>query len=143
TSVNLRNSTIDMTTFHADVETALKVADAASGAGKGGEPFDAPKLDPRASVRYRLRCVYERPECGPLHPPLVSRPSLDFAIAPFFDFDAPARPLTISLPVDTSVRDLRKFRKNVSFLISDQLKQQMSRVKDAKEALKGNVESGD
>jgi hypothetical protein len=146
TNVNLRLTNLNLATFRNAVRDALPPAPAA-GATTGGapadQPFPAPKVDPRKQVRYRLRCVYQRPQCEPLHPPLVSRPSVDFAIAAFFDFDAPARPMTITLPVDTSIKDLRKFRKSVSFLISDQLKQQMSRVKDAKETLKGNVESGD
>jgi hypothetical protein len=47
---------------------------------------------------------------------------------PFFDPDAPARPIRIPAPVDTSIEGLRKFPKNVSVLISNQLRQQMQRV---------------
>src|SRR5438874_5421663 len=93
-------------------------------------PFDAPKLDPRPQTRYLVRCVYRRPCCGPLHPDLLSDPSQPFAIAGFFDLDAPARPIQISLPIDTSVAGLRKAKKNVSFLISNQLRAQMGRVSD-------------
>jgi hypothetical protein len=103
-------------------------------------PFDAPKLDPRPEIRYVVRCVYRRPQCGPLHPDLVSDPSEPFAIAGFFDLDAPARPIHISLPIDTSIAGLRKAKKNVNFLISNQLRAQLDRVKDAKNTLKGTVD---
>jgi hypothetical protein len=36
------------------------------------------------------------------------------------------------MPADTSISGLRKFNKNVAFLISNQLRQQMSRVTDLK-----------
>lgn len=102
-----------------------------------------PKLS-GAGTLYVLRCVYKRPGCGPLEPPsdVVSRASRQFAIAPFFDFDAPARPVRITLPVDTSIAGLRKFDKNVAFMISDKLREQMSSITDLKKALDGNLASG-
>jgi hypothetical protein len=91
---------------------------------------------------YVLRCVYRRPRCGPLVPDVVSDPTNEFTIAPFYDFDAPVRPVMISLPMDTSLKDLRRFQKGVSFLISDQLRKQMSRATSLKDAMDGNVGSG-
>jgi hypothetical protein len=102
-------------------------------------PFESPKLDPRPTTRYVVRCVYRRPACGPLHPDLLSDPSEQFAIATFFDLDAPARPVHVSLPLDTTIAGLRKAKKNVTFLISNQLRAQMDRVKDGKAALKGDM----
>jgi hypothetical protein len=99
-----------------------------------------PKLDPHTEARYVLRCVYQRPQCGALHDPVVSARSDDFAIASHFDFDAPHRTITISLPIDTSPAGLRKFPKNVTFLLSDQLKQQMGRIKDLKSTMEGDVD---
>ena len=61
-------------------------------------------------TRYVLRCVYQRPRAAPLCPTLVSAPIADFAIAPFFDLDAPARPVRIALPIDTSIAGLRRFK---------------------------------
>lgn len=78
---------------------------------------------------FVLRCVYERPECGPLDPPVVSAPSAPFQMAGFFDPDAPARPVRIALPLDTSPAGLRKFDKNTAFMISDMLCGQIERVK--------------
>jgi hypothetical protein len=101
-----------------------------------------PKLDPSGQALYRLRCVFRRPHCGPLHPDVVSKPTQSFAIAPFFDFDAPTRPIRISLPIDTSLAGLRKFDKNVAFLISNKLREQMASVTDLKKALDGNLASG-
>jgi hypothetical protein len=102
-----------------------------------------PALDGDAPPRFRVRCLYERPACAPLHPPLLSEPTDTFVLAQFFDFDAPSRPIRIPLPVDTSIKDLRKFRKNVSFVISEQLKNQMNQVKALKDVMDGKVETAD
>jgi hypothetical protein len=85
-------------------------------------------LDMRAGW-FVLRCVYERPECGPIDPPVVSAPTAPFQMAGFFDPDAPARPVRIALPIDTSPAGLRKFDKNTAFMISDMLCGQIERVK--------------
>jgi hypothetical protein len=106
------------------------------------DPPPVPKLDARGSSRYVLRCVYRRPECGPLCPDVLSARSDAFTIASFFDLDAPARSITISLPVDTGIKDLRKLRKNVNFLLSNELRQQMNRVADLKSALDGKFADG-
>jgi len=78
---------------------------------------------------YVIRCVFERPECGPIDPPVLSDPSQNFQMAGFFDPDAPARPIRIALPIDTSPAGLRKFDKNTAFMISDMLCGQINRVK--------------
>ncbi len=78
---------------------------------------------------FVIRCVFERPECGPLDPPLLSEPTRAFQLAGFFDPDAPARPIRIALPLDTSPAGLRKFDKNTAFMISDMLCGQINRVK--------------
>jgi len=78
---------------------------------------------------FVVRCVFERPECGPIDPPLLSEPTRAFQMAGFFDPDAPARPIRIALPVDTSPAGLRKFDKNTAFMISDMLCGQIDRVK--------------
>jgi hypothetical protein len=79
---------------------------------------------------YVVRCVHERPNCQVYgRSPIVSAPTQRFRMASFFDPDAPARPVRINLPVDTSIAGLRKMPKNVSVLMSDQLRKQMDRVK--------------
>ncbi|MFL6210642.1 MAG: hypothetical protein ACJ74W_17450 [Pyrinomonadaceae bacterium] len=78
---------------------------------------------------FVLRCVYDRPECGPLDPPLVSAPTAPFQMAGFFDPDAPARPIRIALPIDISPAGLRKFDKNAAFMMSDMLCGQVQRMK--------------
>jgi hypothetical protein len=85
-------------------------------------------LDPREGW-FVIRCVFERPNCGPLEPPIVSEPTRPFQMAGFFDPDAPARPIRIALPVDTSPAGLRKFDKKAAFIISDMLCGQIDRVK--------------
>ena len=78
---------------------------------------------------FVIRCVFTRPECGPIDPPLLSEPTAPFQMAGFFDPDAPARPIRIALPLDTSPAGLRKFDKNTAFMISDMLCGQIDRVK--------------
>jgi hypothetical protein len=87
-----------------------------------------PVLDTREGT-FVIRCVYERPFCGPLDPPIVSEPSAQFQMAGFFDPDAPARPIRIALPIDTTPAGLRKFDKNTAFMISDVLCGQMQRLR--------------
>lgn len=78
---------------------------------------------------FAIRCVFSRPECGPIDPPLLSEPTAPFQMANFFDPDAPARPIRIALPLDTSPAGLRKFNKNTAFMISDMLCGQIDRLK--------------
>ncbi|MEH6413439.1 hypothetical protein [Pseudomonas sp. CGJS7] len=78
---------------------------------------------------FVLRFVHGNRDCGPLHPPLLSQPTQRFRLASFFDADAPARPIRISLPVDTSPAGLRKFQKNTAFVMSDMLCGQVQRAK--------------
>jgi len=85
-------------------------------------------LDPREGW-FVIRCVFERPNCGPLEPPVVSEATRPFQMASFFDPDAPARPIRIALPIDTSPAGLRKFDKKAAFVISDMLCGQIDRVK--------------
>ena len=62
---------------------------------------------------------------------------MPFRFASFFDPDAPARPVQISLPVDTSQAGLRAFPSNVSILVSKQLRAQMQQVKELDETRAG------
>jgi hypothetical protein len=78
---------------------------------------------------YVIRCVFERPDCGPLHPPIISSPTQPFQMAGFFDPDAPARPIRIGLPIDVSTAGLRKFDKNTAFMLSDMLCGHINRFK--------------
>lgn len=87
-----------------------------------------PVLDTREG-QFVIRCVYERPLCGPLDPPVLSGPTATFQMAGFFDPDAPARPIRIALPIDTTPAGLRKFDKNTVFMISDALCGQIQRMR--------------
>jgi hypothetical protein len=100
----------------------------------GPEPAP-PASTPVASTFYLLRCVYRRQHCGPLKPDVLSTASERFTLAAFFDPDAPARPIRISLPIDPSIAGLRKFRKNVTVALSTAMKQKLtsaSALKDSK-----------
>jgi hypothetical protein len=100
---------------------------------KSDEPVPPPPLATQAPLEARggqfiIRCVYDRPLCGPLDPPVLSEPTPPFELAGFFDPDAPARPIRIALPIDTTPAGLRKFDKNTAFMISDSLCGQMQRM---------------
>ncbi len=78
---------------------------------------------------FVARFVYTNRDCGPLHPPRLSEPTQRFQLANFFDPDAPARPIRITLPTDTSPAGLRKYQKNTAFVVSDMLCGQIQRAK--------------
>lgn len=78
---------------------------------------------------FVIRFVQQRRDCGPLHAPAVSAPTQRFQLASFFDADAPARAVRITLPTDTSPAGLRKFHKNTAFVVSDMLCGQIQRAK--------------
>ena len=86
-----------------------------------------PVMNIGAPTYFVIRCVFERPNCGPLQPTVVSDPTEPFLMAGFFDPDAPARPIRIALPIDTTPAGLRKFDKNTAFMISDVLCGQITR----------------
>lgn len=88
---------------------------------------------------FVVRCVYLRPRCGRKSPPVVSERSERFQLTSFFDADAPARHLRVALPVDTSPATLRKYNRNVAFVISDQLRKQMSRAASLKDLMDGKA----
>jgi hypothetical protein len=78
---------------------------------------------------FAVRCVFERPQCTSFKPALVSDPTAAFQLAAFFDPDAPARPIRIPMPADTTPAGLRKFDKNTAFVLSDVLCGQVSAVR--------------
>lgn len=119
----------------------LYAALSSGAAPPAGTPGDlpVPKIESTGEARYVIRCVYRRPRCAPRPVDIVSRPTSPFAIAQVFDPDAPARTIRIPLPVDTGVKDLRKFRKGVGFLLSNQLRGQLDRITDLKKAMNGKV----
>ena len=79
---------------------------------------------------FIIRFVYERPFCTPIFLPVLSDSSRPFQMASFFDPDAPARPIRIALPLDTSPEGLRKFDRNTAFMMSDALCGQMSKMRE-------------
>lgn len=127
--------------FQSELFTALGPAPAA-GEEVTGAAATAPTAAARAAASaaasaagdgafYHVRCLYERPQCKPYHDPLVGPASRPFRLAAFFDPEAPARPLTIRMPLDTSIKGLKKFPKGVSMLLSNKLRQQVERVQSA------------
>lgn len=92
-------------------------------------PSEDTNLDPRNGV-FVIRCIYERPNCGPFNPAIVSKPTEPFQMASFFDPDAPARQFLIPSPIDPSPSGIRKFNKNTTFMISDMLCGKLSRIRE-------------
>ena len=82
----------------------------------------------------------DHPQCGKRMPSVLSEPSQPFQLASYFDSDAPARSIQVALPVDTTPAELRKFDKNVAFMISDELNRQMGRVKGLKDLMDGKID---
>jgi hypothetical protein len=98
------------------------------------QPLQMPPLISQTPMDMRqgwfvIRCVYERPLCGAIDPPVLSDRTKEFQIAGFFDPDAPARPIRIALPIDTTPAGLRKFDRNTAFMMSDLLCGQVNRMK--------------
>jgi hypothetical protein len=78
---------------------------------------------------FVIRMVHLNADCGPLHPPTLSNPTEPFELAGFFDPEAPVRPITITLPADTSPAGLRKHGRGAAFVMSDMLCGQVQRAK--------------
>ena len=83
-----------------------------------------------ADNQFLIRCVYQRPNCpASVHPTVVSDPTERFELAAYYDPDAPARPIRIPMPIDTTPAGLRKYAKNTMFVISDTLGCQIERAR--------------
>jgi hypothetical protein len=97
---------------------------------RSADPPPAAQPPPSAGdpAYFIVRCVYEKPNCGPMHPPTLSAPTLAFEPASFFDPEAPARPIRIMLPIDSTPGGLRKYTKSVALMLSDQLACQKARL---------------
>ena len=90
--------------------------------GEGNSNFltHDPLLDSK-DVRFVVRLVFERPHCGNLFQPRISPATCKLEMAPFFDVDAPARPVRIRMPFDISPAGLRKYKKSAMVLFSDMM----------------------
>lgn len=122
-----------------DMAVQKNYAKALTGSTYTPQPSQYPSLplsDPTGSKFHVIRMVYERPQCQCL---TISAPTRPFQLAPFFDPDAPVRPIRIAMPIDTTVEGLKKYDKGVSVLISNQLKAQMNRVSSLKDMIAGDA----
>jgi hypothetical protein len=122
------------THFFEDVAAALEARDAAETAASEAAAGTQPSVPASATTTpegvYVARFVYQRPHCRPAERLVLSEPTRPFRFAAFHDPDAPGRPVRIALPVDTSPGALRRFPKNVSIVLSSQLRRQMQRVNE-------------
>ncbi|MFN7937161.1 MAG: hypothetical protein U0R19_27805 [Bryobacteraceae bacterium] len=123
------------------IERAIE--DALPPATPAPPPFRLPSRSPanaQGNDWFLIRCVMDHPQCGKRMPSVLSEPSQPFQLASYFDSDAPARSIQVALPVDTTPAELRKFDKNVAFMISDELNRQMGRVKGLKDLMDGKID---
>lgn len=90
-------------------------------------PIELPKIEPGGDATYLIRCVYERPQCDPVQR-VISRPSQSFRLAAFFDPDAPARQVKIPLPTNVGLSDMRRFKKGVTFMISEPMQRKIAMI---------------
>lgn len=128
---NLRHSQLSPGTLQPLFTAALPAVYSPTGTNATTQPVpvEVPKFDEQRRDQYWIRCVYERPNCKERFKPLLSEPTSLFQLAPFFDSDAPARPIRIALPFDTSIKGLRKFDRNVAVVMSKQLREQIAKLK--------------
>lgn len=111
------------------LEAALAEADEAAGPAALVPTVAVPKLRPDSGETYVLRCVYERPQC--VHQKMwISRPTEPFRLAPFFDPDAPVRPVRVTMP-DLNMSSLRRFGKGVTFVLPESLQNALEGIDDA------------
>jgi hypothetical protein len=97
----------------------------------------SPPPAPDPDAWYRARCVYEQPQCTPIHDPVVSEPSVPFQLAGFFDPAAPIRPIRIQMP-EASLDQLRRGAKGLGIATSKELRSQVDRARNA--GLKGLID---
>jgi hypothetical protein len=135
---DVRNAAVNLIhggLFQSAVFAALGDPQDIAPAAPGGPPVIGARAaetgEPEGGL-YWIRFLYERPVCDRFHDPVVSNPSRPFRLGAFFDPDAPARPLVIRMPFDTSPKGLRRFPKGVAVLMSNKLRQQVERVRNQK-----------
>lgn len=125
-SIPVQGSGIDAsTTLLPAVTAALPPASAATQPLPAPQPVPQKPSNPQGNYYFIVRCVYLRPQCLCN---VISPPSQPFLLASYYDPDAPARRIQVALPLDTTAAGFRKFDKGVSFLMSDELRNQLSRV---------------
>jgi hypothetical protein len=148
-SANVRDPSYTAAALASTLDAAYAEGPPPAPASTFGASAPAPPRGPTlprfedGEARYVVLCVYRRTRCRPPHPDIVGTPSSEFTIATVFDLDAPARPIRIALPVDTSLKGLRKLRKNVAFLLSDQLRKQVGQATDLQKLLDGEAPAGE
>lgn len=95
-----------------------------------GQLLSEPPETPNPDAWYRARCVYERPQCLPIHDPVVSEASAPFQLAGFFDPGAPIRPIRIQMP-EASLDQLKRGAKGLGIATSKELRSQVDRARNA------------
>ncbi len=79
---------------------------------------------------FVIRTVFKcSPRCQPFQKDAVSQATQPFKMAGFFDPDAPARDITITLPEDPTPAGLRKYAKNTAMVMSDALSGRVTTMK--------------
>jgi hypothetical protein len=118
-------------TFEARLQDALEEA---TGTSIANVPIEVQSV---GATKYVVRLVYQKPRCGPLQADVVSAPSEPFLLAPYFDVDAPSRPIRIAMPFDPSIKGLRQFKKNVKLVLSDALRKKVAGIGKINDSIQG------
>jgi hypothetical protein len=131
-----QSSDAEVAAAHVDklVQLVMGAVDANATTSAPAVPFAAQLRDAITSTNgdpgwFVIRCAYNSCDCRPLEPTVLSVPSQKFQLASFFDSDAPARPIRIALPIDTTAAGMRKHQKNTAFVMSDVLCGQVNKLK--------------
>lgn len=91
------------------------------------DDLQPPTTDPVEGGTYIVRCLYERPKCpGPLRRE-VSAPSSPFRMASFFDAEAPARDIDITMP-GVSPKDFRDSSQSATMVFTTELSKQAEKI---------------
>lgn len=118
----------DRTVFETQISNAVQAVTPAPSQPLPPRLVAQANANPQGPAWFTVRCVLERPNCAALTPPVISEPTVAFQMAAYFDPDAPARPIRIGLPIDTTPAGLRKFDKNTAFVMSDTLCGQVNKM---------------
>ncbi|HXF60642.1 MAG TPA: hypothetical protein VNK95_03430 [Caldilineaceae bacterium] len=105
-------------------------------AGRREQYQVSPTAEQPGPDQYVIRLVYARPAC---HDLTISLPTRPFTLASFFDPDAPARPIRMTMPVDARPSALGKYDKQFNVQISNQLQAQINRIKGLKELMENDT----
>ena len=88
-----------------------------------------PMTDPVEGGAYVVRCLYERPNCPEPLRMQISEQSRPFRLASFFDSEAPARDINITMP-GVSLQELRNSSQSATMVFTTELSNQATKIQE-------------